>query len=71
VVVVFLFTRPLISFLSRYRWFSRSRPTGFHGPDGGEPVTTAALSAARRRQAAETPPAPGAAAPAGVSMRKA
>ncbi|MGB8651732.1 MAG: protein translocase subunit SecD [Mycobacteriales bacterium] len=37
VVVVFLFTRPLISFLSRYRWFSRSRYTGFFGPDGGEP----------------------------------
>ena len=37
VVVVFLFTRPLISLLSRYRWFSRSRLTGFHGPDGGEP----------------------------------
>ena len=39
VVVVFLFTRPLISLLSRYRWFSRSRLTGFHGPDGGEPST--------------------------------
>ena len=69
-VVVFLFTRPLISFLSRYCWFSRSRPTGFHGPDGGEPVTTTAVSAARRRQAAGAP-APGAPAPAGVSMRKA
>ncbi len=42
VVVVFLFTRPLISFLSRYRWFSRSRLTGFFGPDGGEPTGTAA-----------------------------
>lgn len=39
VVVVFLFTRPLLSFLSRYRWFSRSRLTGFFGPDGGEPST--------------------------------
>ena len=37
IVVVFLFTRPLISFLSRYRWFARSRLTGFFGPDGGEP----------------------------------
>ncbi|MGZ6827394.1 MAG: protein translocase subunit SecD, partial [Mycobacteriales bacterium] len=39
IVVVFLFTRPLISFLSRYRWFARSRLTGFFGPDGGEPST--------------------------------
>jgi preprotein translocase subunit SecD len=39
VAVVFLFTRPLISFLARYRWFSRSRLTGFFGPDGGEPLT--------------------------------
>jgi preprotein translocase subunit SecD len=37
VAVVFLFTRPLISLLSRYRWFSRSRLTGFFGPNGGEP----------------------------------
>jgi preprotein translocase subunit SecD len=37
VAVVFLFTRPLMSFLSRYRWFSRSRLTGFFGPDGGDP----------------------------------
>jgi preprotein translocase subunit SecD len=37
VAVVFLFTRPLISILSRYRWFSRSSMTGFFGPDGGEP----------------------------------
>ena len=37
VLVVFLFTRPLLSLLSHYRWFSRSRLTGFHGPDGGEP----------------------------------
>ena len=37
IVVVFLFTRPLISFLSRYRWFARSSLTGFFGPDGGEP----------------------------------
>ncbi len=39
VVVVFLFTRPLISWLSRFRWFSRSRLTGFFGPDGGEPLS--------------------------------
>ncbi|MCW2598516.1 MAG: protein-export rane protein SecD [Frankiales bacterium] len=37
VAVVFLFTRPLLSYLSRFRWFSRSRLTGFFGPDGGEP----------------------------------
>ena len=37
IVVVFLFTRPLISLLARFPWFSRSRLTGFHGPDGGEP----------------------------------
>lgn len=39
IIVVFLFTRPLISLLARYRWFSRSRLTGFHGADGGEPST--------------------------------
>ena len=50
VVVVFLFTRPLLSLLSHYRWFSRSRLTGFHGPDGGEP----SLGAPRR-----TVPTPG------------
>ena len=38
-VVVFLFTRPLMSYLSRYKWFSRSKLTGFFGPDGGEPST--------------------------------
>jgi preprotein translocase subunit SecD len=38
-VVVTLFTRPLISLLSRYRWFARSRWTGFYGPDGGDPRT--------------------------------
>ncbi len=65
VVVVFLFTRPLISLLSRYRWFSRSGPTGFHGPDGGQPTTTPRAPASRRRTpAAQT-------AEAGVSMRKA
>ncbi len=42
VAVVFLFTRPLLSYLSRYRWFSRSRLTGFFGPDGGEPLAAAA-----------------------------
>jgi preprotein translocase subunit SecD len=39
--VVFLFTRPLISWLSRFRWFSKSRLTGFYGPDGGDPLTSA------------------------------
>jgi preprotein translocase subunit SecD len=38
-VVVTLFTRPLISLLSRQRWFSRTGPTGFFGPDGGQPST--------------------------------
>lgn len=38
--VVFLFTRPLISWLSRMRWFSRSRLTGFYGPEGGDPATS-------------------------------
>ena len=37
VAVVFLFTRPLISYLSRYRWFAKTRYTGFHGSTGGEP----------------------------------
>jgi preprotein translocase subunit SecD len=40
-VVVTLFTRPLISLLSRQRWFSRTGPTGFYGPDGGQPNTGA------------------------------
>ncbi|HTL22635.1 MAG TPA: protein translocase subunit SecD [Mycobacteriales bacterium] len=40
-VVVTLFTRPLISLLSRQRWFSRTGPTGFYGPDGGQPSTGA------------------------------
>ena len=39
-VVVFLFTRPLISWLSRFRWFSKSRLTGFYGPEGHDPTTT-------------------------------
>lgn len=39
VAVVFLFTRPLISYVSRFKWFARSRMTGFFGPDGGEPLT--------------------------------
>ncbi|MCW2571360.1 MAG: protein-export rane protein SecD [Frankiales bacterium] len=41
VVVVFLFTRPLISWLSHFAWFSNHRFTGFYGPDGGAPVTSA------------------------------
>jgi preprotein translocase subunit SecD len=44
IAVVFLFTRPLISILSRYKWFSRSRMTGFFGPDGGQPLTAAKRS---------------------------
>jgi preprotein translocase subunit SecD len=39
IAVVVLFTRPLIALLSRYRWFARSRWTGFFGPDGGDPFT--------------------------------
>ena len=57
VVVVFLFTRPLVSFLSRFGWFSRSGPTGFHGPDGGQP-TTAAPAVARRRTPGTAPVGP-------------
>ncbi len=53
VVVVFLFTRPMVSLLSRYSWFSRSRSTGFFGPDGGEPVTTTAPAGRRRTVAQE------------------
>jgi preprotein translocase subunit SecD len=41
VVVVFLFTRPLVSWLSHFSWFSNHRLTGFYGPDGGAPVTGA------------------------------
>ncbi|MDX6200198.1 MAG: preprotein translocase subunit SecD [Actinomycetota bacterium] len=41
VVVVFLFTRPLVSWLSRFGWFSNHRFTGFYGPGGGAPVTNA------------------------------
>jgi preprotein translocase subunit SecD len=40
-VVVTLFTRPLISLLSHQRWFSRTGWTGFFGPDGGQPNTGA------------------------------
>ena len=43
--VVFLFTRPLVSLLSRYRWFSSRRWTGFVGPDGGDPLTSASRAA--------------------------
>lgn len=45
IVVVTLFTRPLISLLSRYRWFARTRWTGFFGPDGGQPSTGGPRSA--------------------------
>ena len=52
IVVVFWFTRPLISWLSRYRFFSRSRLTGFYGPDGGDPVVPVTR---RTPLAAQTP----------------
>ena len=52
VVVVFLFTRPMVSLMSRYPWFSKSRYTGFYGPDGGDPVTTT-VPAGRRRPVAQ------------------
>jgi preprotein translocase subunit SecD len=39
IVVVVMFTRPLMSLLSRYRWFSNRRMTGFFGPDGGNAST--------------------------------
>jgi len=51
VVVVFLFTRPLVSWLSRFAWFSNHKLTGFYGPDGGAPITNAAAS----RRTAATP----------------
>ncbi len=53
VVVVFLFTRPMVSLMSRYSWFTKSRYTGFFGPDGGEPVTTTAPTGRRRPVAQE------------------
>jgi len=59
VVVVFLFTRPLISWLSRFRWFSRTGPTGFTGPDGAQPRTGRAASG----RPAPGRPAPGRLAP--------
>ena len=70
VVVVFLFTRPLVSLLSRYRWFSRSGPTGFHGPDGGQPVSTqVSAPAARRRPPGAEPVGSGSVAvPAGSAI---
>jgi preprotein translocase subunit SecD len=51
VVVVFLFTRPLISWLSHFAWFSNHRFTGFYGPDGGAPLT----GSPARRATAGTP----------------
>jgi preprotein translocase subunit SecD len=51
VVVVFLFTRPLVSWLSHRAWFSNHRYTGFYGPDGGAPVT----GTARRTGTPTTP----------------
>jgi preprotein translocase subunit SecD len=50
VVTVFLFTRPVISYLSRFRWFATTGATGFIGPDGGPPST----GAARRSASATT-----------------
>ena len=48
VVVVFLFTRPLVSLPVPLPWFSRSGPTGFFGPDGGQPRDHAARSGGPR-----------------------
>ncbi len=42
VVVVVFFTRPLLSLLSRQKWFGKRRWTGFFGPDGGDPVSSSA-----------------------------
>jgi preprotein translocase subunit SecD len=50
-ITVFLFTRPVISVLSRYSWFSKSRWTGFFGPDGGDPTTGGARTALAGRGA--------------------
>ena len=55
VVVVFLFTRPLVSWLSRFGWFSNHRLTGFYGPDGGPPVTRATSTTRRAVPAAALP----------------
>jgi preprotein translocase subunit SecD len=55
VVVVFLFTRPLVSWLSRFAWFSSHKLTGFYGPDGGAPVTRATASTRRAVPAAALP----------------
>ena len=61
VIIVFLFTRPLVSFVSRYAWFTKSRWTGFFGPDGGEPLTGA--SARRTRPGSRAAEAPALATP--------
>ncbi len=53
VVVVFLFTRPMVSIMSRYSWFAKSRWTGFFGPDGGEPNTSAPAAGRRRAPVAQ------------------
>jgi preprotein translocase subunit SecD len=56
VVVVFLFTRPLVSWLSRFAWFSNHKWTGFYGPDGSAPVTrTLSRPASSSRPAAPNP----------------
>jgi preprotein translocase subunit SecD len=55
VVVVFLFTRPLVSWLARFEWFSSHKLTGFYGPDGGAPVTRAAPTGRRAVPAAALP----------------
>ena len=47
-VVVFLFTRPLISLLSRFAWFANDRFTGFSAP----------TAATRHRQPAPAVPRP-------------
>jgi preprotein translocase subunit SecD len=50
-VVVVLFTRPMISLLARQKWFSRSGPTGFYGPDGGQPNTGGPRPSLTRQEA--------------------
>ncbi len=49
VAVVFLFTRPLVSYLSRFRWFSSRKWTGFVGPGGVDPITAVPRTGAARR----------------------
>ncbi|MBK5308291.1 MAG: protein translocase subunit SecD [Frankiaceae bacterium] len=55
VVVVFLFTRPLVSWLSHFRWFSNHKFTGFYGPNVDAP---AAGPGGRRSTTTTTPAVP-------------